>query len=124
MKLVYVYEFLIIGCRIYVRNNTGVCHEVEIVGFRVSGTDNRCTILNSDVISFTLQGVLNNSVRKMEEFTDRSAGIKDAVRVLLKHVMVAKGPEDGIVRRDLYPGEEVSAVLGSARCVYWNVNVG
>ena len=84
----------------------------------------RSKILNSDIISFTLQDVANHSVKTMEHFAKRSADGRDAVRILLKHVTFAKGPEDVTVRRELYPGEEVSAVQGSARCVFWNVNIG
>jgi hypothetical protein len=42
----------------------------------------------------------------------------------LKHVKVAKGPQEVVVRRHLHPGENSTAVLGSARCVFWNVELG
>jgi len=42
----------------------------------------------------------------------------------LQHVKVAKGPQEVVVRRRLHAGEERTAVLGSARCVFWNANLG
>ncbi|KAJ9588435.1 hypothetical protein L9F63_018168, partial [Diploptera punctata] len=75
----------------------------------------RSKILNSDVISFTLQDEDNNSVRIVEELTHRSTGYGDSVRILLKHRTIPKGPINGIIRRNLHPGEKASAVLGSAR---------
>jgi len=74
-------------------------------------------ILNSDLISYSIEDSRGKSV---ESF--RTKGV--IVKVLLQHVKVVKGPLEVAVRRRLYPGEEPTAVLGSARCVFWNVSLG
>jgi hypothetical protein len=74
-------------------------------------------IVNSDLISYSIQDSTGKSVAS---FRTRSV----AVKILLQHVKLAKGPQEVRVRRRLYPGEEPTAVLGSARCVFWNVSLG
>ena len=74
-------------------------------------------ILNSDLISYSIKDSSGKSVASF-----RTKGV--TVQILLQHMNVAKGPQEVAVRRRLYPGEEPTAVLGSARCVFWNVNLG
>jgi len=74
-------------------------------------------ILNSDLISYNIE---DSRSRPVEGF--RTEGV--TVTILLQHMKVAKGPQEVTVRRRLYPGEERTAVLGSARCVFWNVSLG
>jgi hypothetical protein len=74
-------------------------------------------ILNSVLISYSIQ---DWSEKKVASFRTTEV----AVKILLQHVKVAKGPQEVAVRRRLYPGEERTAVVGSARCVFWNVNLG
>lgn len=74
-------------------------------------------ILNSVLISYSIQDA---SETRMERFR---AG-DGAVQILLQHVKVAKGPQEVTIRRRLHEGEEPAAVLGSARCVFWNASLG
>jgi hypothetical protein len=74
-------------------------------------------ILNSDLISYSIQ---DSSGKSVASFRTRSV----TVEILLQHVKVAKGPQEVEVRRRLHDGEESTAVLGSARCVFWNVDLG
>jgi len=74
-------------------------------------------ILNSDLISYSIEDSSGKSVGSF-----RTKGV--TVQILLQHVKVAKGPQEVVVRRRLHPGEERTAVLGSARCVFWNVSLG
>jgi hypothetical protein len=74
-------------------------------------------ILNSALISYSVQ---DSSKERVASF--RTTNV--AVKIMLQHVKVAKGPQEVAIRRRLYPGEEPTAVLGSARCVFWNVNLG
>jgi hypothetical protein len=74
-------------------------------------------ILNSDLISYSIK---NASGKSMASF--RTKGV--TAKILLQHVNVAKGPQEVAVRRHLHPGEERTVVLGSARCVFWNVLLG
>jgi hypothetical protein len=74
-------------------------------------------ILNSELISYSIEDSNGKS-----EASFRTKVV--TVQILLQHVKVAKGPQEVAVRRRLYPGEERTAVLGSARCVFWNVNLG
>jgi hypothetical protein len=74
-------------------------------------------ILNSDLISYSIEDSSGKSVASL-----RTQGV--TVQVLLQHVKVAKGPQEVVVRRRLHAGEERTAVLGSARCVFWNANLG
>jgi len=74
-------------------------------------------IINSDLISYSIEDSSAKSVT-----SSRTEGV--TVQILLQHVKVAKGPQEVAVRRRLYPGEERTAVLGSARCVFWNVSLG
>jgi hypothetical protein len=74
-------------------------------------------ILNSDLISYSIE---DSSGKSMASF--RKKGV--TAQILLRHVKVAKGPQEVAVRRRLHPGEERTAVLGSARCVFWNVLLG
>lgn len=74
-------------------------------------------ILNSDLISYSIEDSNGESVNSF-----RTSNV--IVEILLKHVKVAKGPQEVVVRRHLHPGENSTAVLGSARCVFWNVELG
>ena len=74
-------------------------------------------ILNSDLVSYSIEDSIGKSVASF-----RMQGV--TVQILLQHVKVAKGPQEVVVRRRLYPGEERTAILGSARCVFWNVTLG
>lgn len=74
-------------------------------------------ILNSDLISYSIEDSSGKSVASF-----RTKGV--TVQILLRHVKVAKGPQEVAIRRHLYPGEERTAILGSARCVFWNISLG
>ncbi|PNF41648.1 hypothetical protein B7P43_G07626 [Cryptotermes secundus] len=67
-------------------------------------------ILNSVLISYSIQDASKAAVKS---FRTRTAD--GAVQILLRHVKVAKGPREVVIRRRLHPGEESTAVLGSAR---------
>jgi hypothetical protein len=85
--------------------------------FSFGDTADAAKILNSVLISYSIQDVSEKSVTIL-----RTTNV--AVNILFQHVKLAKGPQEVAIRRRLYPGEERTAVLGSARCVFWNVGVG
>jgi hypothetical protein len=74
-------------------------------------------ILNSVLIGYSIQDASTNAVDSFRT-ADR------AVQIMLQHVKVAKGPQEVVIRRRLHDGEERTAVLGSARCVFWNRSLG
>jgi hypothetical protein len=76
-------------------------------------------VLNSVLISYSIQDASEAAVNGVQTRTANST-----VQILLQHVKVAKGPREAAIRRRLHPGEESTAVLGSARCVFWNTRLG
>jgi hypothetical protein len=74
-------------------------------------------ILNSVLITYSIE---DSSGKSVASFRTKSV----TVQILLQHVKVVKGPQEVAIRRRLHPGEERTAVLGSARCVFWNVSLG
>jgi hypothetical protein len=84
----------------------------------LSGKDK---ILNSVLISYSLQEASNHTVNSFQ--TKTHVG-ENSVHILLQHVTVAKGPKEVKIRRHLHPGEKPTAVMGSARCVFWNISLG
>ncbi|OXA50970.1 Polysialoglycoprotein [Folsomia candida] len=82
---------------------------------------NRETIYNGNLISFTVSRT-RSSCDSIDE--DRKVELNftngPGVQIIFPHRVEAWGDKTANLHRDLKPGEERMAALGSARCVFWD----